>query len=129
MAIDLSMRILIVDDYKTMLRIIRGLLNQLGFRNIDEALSGGQALEKLRKEEFGMVLSDWNMEPMNGYELLQEVRADQELKHIPFVMVTSESNRDHVVKAKKAGVNSYIIKPFDVGTLKTKISAALADFH
>ena len=128
MAVDLSMRVLIVDDYKTMLRIIRGLLNQLGFRNIDEALSGGQALEKLRAKEFGMVLSDWNMEPMNGIELLKEVRADQELKHIPFIMVTSESRTENVTAAKKAGVNNYIIKPFNAGTLKTKISAVLGSF-
>ena len=128
MAVDLSMRVLIVDDYKTMLRIIRGLLNQLGFRNIDEALSGGQALEKLRAKEFGMVLSDWNMEPMNGIELLKEVRADQELKHIPFIMVTSESKTENVTAAKKAGVNNYIIKPFNAGTLKTKISAVLGSF-
>lgn len=128
MAVDLSMRVLIVDDYKTMLRIIRGLLNQLGFRNIDEALSGGQALEKLRAKEFGMVLSDWNMEPMNGIELLKEVRADQELKHIPFIMVTSESRTENVTAAKKAGVNNYIIKPFNAGTLKIKISAVLGSF-
>ena len=128
MAVDLSMRVLIVDDYRTMLRIIRDLLIQLGFNNIDQALSGGQALQKLRVNEYGLVLSNWNMEPMDGYELLKEVRADKELKHLPFIMVTSESSIDKVVEATKAGVNNYIIKPFDVGTLKTKISAVLGSF-
>lgn len=128
MAIDLSMHVLIVDDYETMLRIIRGLLKQLGFKNIDEASNGGEALQKLRAKEFGLVLSDWNMAPMNGYELLNEMRADVELKHVPFIMVTSESSTDRVVKAKKAGVDNYIVKPFNVEALKTKISAVLGNF-
>lgn len=128
MAVDLSMHVLIVDDYETMLRIVRGLLTQLGFKNIDEARSGGEALQKLRAKEFGLVLSDWNMAPMNGYELLKEMRSDLELRHVPFIMVTSESSTEHVVKAKKAGVDNYIIKPFNVEALKMKISAVLGDF-
>lgn len=128
MAVDLSMKVLIIDDHRTMLRIIRGQLKQLGFENIDEALNGGEALSKLRGGEFGLVLSDWNMTPMSGYELLKEIRADQILKSLPFIMVTAESSTEHVVAAKKAGVNNYIIKPFNVDTLKTKISTVLGNF-
>ena len=101
MAVDKSMQILIVDDYKTMLRIIRNLLKQLGFNNVDEATDGAAALVKLRSKEYGMVISDWNMEPMTGYELLKEVRADQQLKNLPFIMVTAESKTDNVIAAKK----------------------------
>ncbi len=128
MAVVLSMKVLIIDDHRTMLRIIRGQLKQLGFENIDEALNGGEALSKLRGGEFGLVLSDWNMTPMSGYELLKEIRADQILKSLPFIMVTAESSTEHVVAAKKAGVNNYIIKPFNADTLKTKISTVLGDF-
>ena len=128
MAVDLSMKVLIIDDHRTMLRIIRGQLKQLGFRNIDEAFNGGEALSKLRAGEFGLVLSDWNMEPMSGYELLKEIRSDQILKGLPFIMVTAESSKEHVVAAKKAGVNNYIIKPFNADTLKAKIATVLGDF-
>jgi len=128
MAVDKAMSILIVDDYKTMLRIVRNLLKQLGFDNVDEATDGAQALEKLRSKNYGLVISDWNMEPMTGYELLKEVRADSQLKDLPFIMVTAESKTDNVVAAKKAGVNNYIVKPFNAATLKTKLSAVIGDF-
>ena len=128
MAVDKAMSILIVDDYKTMLRIVRNLLKQLGFDNVDEATDGAQALEKLRTKNYGLVISDWNMEPMTGYELLKEVRADSQLKSLPFIMVTAESKTDNVVAAKKAGVNNYIVKPFNAATLKTKLSAVIGDF-
>lgn len=128
MAVDKAMPILIVDDYKTMLRIVRNLLKQLGFDNVDEATDGSQALEKLRAKNYGLVISDWNMEPMTGYELLKEVRADTQLKAMPFIMVTAESKTDNVVAAKKAGVNNYIVKPFNAATLKQKLSAVLGDF-
>lgn len=128
MAVDLSMKVLIIDDHRTMLRIIRGQLKQLGFRDIDEAMNGGEALGMLRAGDYGLVLSDWNMDPMSGYELLMEIRADQILKHVPFIMVTAESSKEHVVAAKKAGVNNYIIKPFNADTLKLKISTVLGDF-
>lgn len=128
MAVDFNMPILIVDDYKTMLRIVRNLLKQLGFDNVDEATDGSMALEKLRSKSYGLVISDWNMEPMTGYELLKEVRADGQLKSTPFIMVTAESKTDNVVAAKKAGVNNYIVKPFNAATLKQKISAVLGDF-
>ncbi|HVY90619.1 MAG TPA: response regulator, partial [Hyphomonadaceae bacterium] len=102
MAVDLSMPVLVVDDYQTMIRIIRNLLTQLGFRNIDEAKDGRQALEKLKGAKYGLVISDWNMEPMTGFELLQQVRADAGLKALPFIMVTAESKTENVVAAKKA---------------------------
>jgi two-component system chemotaxis response regulator CheY len=112
MAVDLSMPVLVVDDYQTMIRIIRNLLNQLGFKNIEEAKDGRQALEKLNGGKFGLVISDWNMEPMTGYELLQQVRASEKLKATPFIMVTAESKTENVIAAKKAGVNNYMLKPF-----------------
>lgn len=128
MAVDKNMPILIVDDYKTMLRIVRNLLKQLGFNNVDEATDGSQALEKARGKSYGLIISDWNMEPMTGYELLKEVRADGVLKATPFIMVTAESKTDNVIAAKKAGVNNYIVKPFNAATLKTKITAVLGEF-
>lgn len=128
MSVDLKMPVLIVDDYKTMLRIISNLLKQLGFHHVDEASDGAQALAKMRAKNYGLVISDWNMEPMTGYELLREVRADGVLKSTPFIMVTAESKTDNVVAAKKAGVNNYIVKPFNAATLKTKIQAVLGDF-
>lgn len=128
MAIDMSMPILVVDDYKTMLRIISNLLKQLGFENVEEASDGTEALEKMKKTNYGLVISDWNMEPMTGYELLLKVRADDGLKRTPFIMVTAESKTENVIAAKKAGVNNYIVKPFNAATLKQKITAVLGDF-
>jgi two-component system chemotaxis response regulator CheY len=127
MAIDLSMPILVVDDYNTMIRIIRNLLKQLGFEDIDDAADGSAALGKLREKRYGLVISDWNMEPMTGYELLKEVRADPGLNKTPFIMVTAESKTENVIAAKKAGVNNYIVKPFNAQTLKTKIEAVFAE--
>jgi two-component system chemotaxis response regulator CheY len=128
MAVDMNMPILIVDDYKTMLRIIRNLLKQLGFDNVDEATDGSQALQKLRQRDFGLVISDWNMEPMTGIELLREVRADARLKNLPFIMVTAESKTENVISAKAAGVSNYIVKPFNAATLKMKLAAVLGQF-
>jgi two-component system, chemotaxis family, chemotaxis protein CheY len=125
MAVDMSMQILIVDDYKTMLRIVRNLLNQLGFNNVDEATDGSTALQKLRERNFGLVISDWNMEPMTGLQLLKEVRADIKLKTMPFIMVTAESKTENVVAAKEAGVNNYIVKPFNAATLKQKMESVI----
>jgi two-component system chemotaxis response regulator CheY len=127
MALDLSMPILIVDDYNTMLRIIRNLLKQLGFENVDEAGDGSTALAKLRAKRYGLVISDWNMEPMTGYDLLREVRGDPVLAKVPFIMVTAESKTENVIAAKKAGVNNYIVKPFNAQTLEHKIAAVFAD--
>ena len=128
MAVDKNMNILIVDDYKTMLRIIRNLLNQLSFQNVQEAADGAAALDKLRDGSFGLVISDWNMEPMTGLQLLREVRADDKLKSLPFVMITAESKTENVVAAKEAGVSNYIVKPFNAETLKTKLVSVLGDF-
>ncbi len=123
MAVDTAMPILVVDDYKTMIRIIRNLLKQLGFNDVDEATDGAEALQKLRSKQYGLVISDWNMEPMTGYELLKHVRSDDGLSQTPFIMVTAESKTENVIAAKKAGVNNYIVKPFPAATLKAKIDA------
>jgi two-component system chemotaxis response regulator CheY len=127
MAVDLSMSVLVVDDYNTMIRIIRNLLKQLGFENIDDASDGSVALNKMRTKKYGLVISDWNMEPMTGYDLLREVRADPNLATTPFIMITAESKTENVIAAKKAGVNNYIVKPFNAATLKTKIEAVFPD--
>ena len=128
MAVDKNMHVLIVDDYKTMLRIIRNLLRQLGFINIEEATDGSMALQVLRGGNFGLVISDWNMEPMTGLQLLREVRADAKLKGTPFIMVTAESKTENVIAAKEAGVSNYIVKPFNAETLQGKMVSVLGEF-
>ena len=128
MAVEMTMPILVVDDYKTMIRIIRNLLKPIGFENVDEAADGQEAYAKMQETKYGLVISDWNMEPMTGYELLQKVRADESMKATPFIMVTAESKTENVVAAKRAGVNNYIVKPFNAGTLKSKMAAVLGDF-
>jgi two-component system, chemotaxis family, chemotaxis protein CheY len=127
MAVDLSMPVLIVDDYNTMVRIIRNLLRQLGFEHIDDANDGSQALVKMQQRKYGLVISDWNMEPMTGYDLLQQVRSDPELSETPFIMVTAESKTENVIAAKKAGVSNYIVKPFNAQTLRSKIESVFPD--
>lgn len=128
MAVNLSMPVLVVDDYKTMIRIIRNLLKQLGFSDVDEAADGTEAFAKMKERGYGLVISDWNMEPMTGYQLLKEVRADENLKPTPFILITAESKTENVIAAKKAGVNNYIVKPFNAATLKTKIEAVIGEF-
>jgi len=128
MAVDFNMPILIVDDYKTMLRIIKNLLNQLKFTNIDEASDGGEALQKLKGGAYSLVISDWNMEPMTGFELLKQVRSDAKLKGTPFIMITAESKTENVIAAKEAGVNNYIVKPFNAETLKGKLQSVIGQF-
>lgn len=123
MAIKTEVPVLVVDDYKTMTRIIRNLLKQIGFTDIDDAANGEEALAKLKEKNYGLIISDWNMQPMTGYELLKEIRASDELNHLPFIMVTAEAKSDNVVAAKEAGVNNYIVKPFNAQTLKEKIEA------
>jgi two-component system chemotaxis response regulator CheY len=127
MALDPSMPVLVVDDYSTMVRIIRNLLGQLGFADVDDARDGESALVKMHTRRYGLVISDWNMEPMTGYDLLRQVRADPGLGEIPFIMVTAESKTENVIAAKKAGVNNYIVKPFNAQTLKAKIEAVFAE--
>jgi two-component system chemotaxis response regulator CheY len=117
------MSVLVVDDYKTMIRIIRNLLRQIGFQNVDDASDGTEALAKLKEKKYGLIISDWNMEPMTGYELLKQVRADPNLSDIPFIMVTAEAKSENVVAAKNAGVSNYIVKPFNAQTLKGKIES------
>jgi two-component system chemotaxis response regulator CheY len=128
MSVNKNMPILVVDDYNTMRRIVRNLLKQLGFDNTDEAADGSEALKKLREKPFAMVISDWNMEPMSGMELLKQVRADEKLKMLPFIMVTAESKPENVIAAKQAGVSNYIVKPFNAETLKTKLVSVLGEF-
>jgi two-component system, chemotaxis family, chemotaxis protein CheY len=124
-----STRVMIVDDYATMLRILRNLLAQIQVENVDDAKDGADALHKLRTNgPFDLVISDWNMQPMTGLELLKAVRGDDKLKHIPFIMVTAESKTDNVVAAKQAGVSNYIVKPFTSETLRAKIASVLAGF-
>jgi len=123
MAADPSIRILVVDDYSTMLRILGNLLRQIGFNNVDQANDGLEALTKLRGSKYGLVISDWNMQPINGYELLAQVRRDSALCDLPFIMITAESKTENVIAAKKAGVSGYIVKPFSAETLAGKINA------
>ena len=129
MTVDKNMNVLIVDDYSTMLRIIRNLLKQLGFPNVDEASDGEQAYEMVRKKQYGLIISEWNMEPVTGIEFLRNIRGSgQSYADTPFIMVTAESKTENVVMAKQAGVNNYIVKPFNAETLKIKISAVLGEF-
>ena len=127
MAVNFNMKILIVDDYHSMRRIIRNHLVQMNFHNFDEAPDGKIAIQKLSLETFGLVIADWYMEPMNGLDLLKAVRANENIKNIPFVMVTAETNPEKVIEAKKAGVSSYIVKPFNHTTLRTKLSHVLGE--
>src|SRR5258706_5367012 len=113
MAVDLSMPVLVVDDYSTMIRIIRNLLKQLGFDNIDDASDGSAALNKMRGKKYGLVISDWNMETMTGSDLLKQVRDHPNLATTPFIMITAESKSEHGITAKQAGINNHIVKPFN----------------
>jgi two-component system, chemotaxis family, chemotaxis protein CheY len=121
MAIDTSINVLIVDDFATMRRIIKGVLKQLGFSNLIEAEDGEAALKELRKENVGLIVSDWNMPNMTGLELLKAVRADNNLKSIPFLMVTAEGQKENVIQAVQAGVSNYIVKPFTPETFNAKL--------
>jgi two-component system chemotaxis response regulator CheY len=127
MSADLSMPILVVEDFSTMSRIICGLLKKIGFQHVDEARDGATALAKMRAAKYRLVISDWNMTPMTGYDLLKAIRSDDALKKTCFIMMTAESAMDHVVLAKKAGVNSYIMKPFTAEVLKAKIDEVFAE--
>ena len=122
------MPILIVDDYKTMLRIVRNLLKRVGFENDDEAADGGEAFNKMKEKKYGLVISDWNMEPVTGLDLLEQVRSDGNMKGTPFIMITAESKAENVIAAKEAGVSNYIVKPFNAEMLKQKLTAVLGDF-
>lgn len=125
MSIDKTMPILIVDDYRDASRLIRHILFQLGFRDVQEVTSATEALERLREQRYGLVISDWNMTPMTGLKLLQEVRADPQLRSLPFIMVSGSSEADKIVAAKDAGVTSYVLKPFTAELWKRKLSSVL----
>ncbi|MCE5311910.1 MAG: chemotaxis response regulator CheY [Nitrospiraceae bacterium] len=118
---DFKIKVLVVDDFPTMRRIVKNLLKQLGFENIDEAEDGNMALNKMRSTTYGLVVSDWNMPNMEGIELLRNVRADAALKDTPFLMVTAEAEKEKVIEAIKAGVDNYIVKPFTAEILKEKL--------
>jgi two-component system chemotaxis response regulator CheY len=123
MSLNKDMRVLIVDDYNTMLRILRNLLRQLDFNNVDEATNGQEALDKLQTKPADLIISDWNMAPMTGLDLLKSVRGNAELRKTPFIMVTAESKTENVIAAKQAGVSNYIVKPFNAETLRAKIAS------
>ena len=127
MPVDKSMNVLVIDDYKTMIRIVRNLMDQLGFKNVDEAADGATALNMIRNKDYGLVLSDWNMQPMTGFDLLKAVRADERTKTLPFVMVTAEAKTENVIAARQAGCNNYIIKPFTLAMLKQKLTNVLGE--
>ncbi len=120
--VDRGIKVLVVDDFSTMRRILKNILQQLGFTNIEEAEDGAIALKKLQGDDkIGLVISDWNMPNMMGIDLLRRVRGDEKLKHLPFLMVTAESQKDNVVEAVQAGVSNYIVKPFTADTLESKL--------
>ena len=125
MAVDPTTPILIVDDYQAMVRIIRNLLLRLGFEQIDEAHDGQTALEKMQERTYGLVISDWNMEPMSGLELLRRVRAHPDLKDLPFIMITAENRDDRIATAREAGVNGYVVKPFNAEMLGQRIASVI----
>ncbi|MBO1255212.1 chemotaxis response regulator CheY [Alteromonas sp. 5E99-2] len=118
---DKNMKILVVDDFSTMRRIIKNLLKDLGFGNIQEADDGSTALPMLQQGDFDFVVTDWNMPGMQGIDLLRAIRADDKLKHMPVLMVTAEAKKEQIVAAAQAGVNGYVVKPFTAGTLKEKL--------
>jgi two-component system chemotaxis response regulator CheY len=119
------MKVLVVDDYSTMRRIIKNLLMQLGYTDVEEAGDGVSALQKLRESKYGLVIANWKMEPMSGLQLVKEMRADSKFQTIPFIMMTAGSQIESETTAKGAGANSYLVKPFNAETLKQKIQAAL----
>jgi two-component system chemotaxis response regulator CheY len=124
MSFDLAMPVLVVEDHNTMSRIIRNLLKSIGLENVDDASDAPSALSKMREKKYGLVISDWNMQPKTGYELLKEVRAEPALAETTFILVTAESRTENVIAARKAGVDNYIVKPFNAATLKATIEEA-----
>jgi two-component system, chemotaxis family, chemotaxis protein CheY len=127
MSIDFSMPILVVEDSNTTGRIISGVLKQLGFQKVDLAHGGTTALAKMRQAGYGLVISDWNMHPMTGLDLLKQIRSETAFAHTRFIMITAESSMDHVIAAKKAGVDNFIVKPFTAQVLKEKLDSVFAD--
>ncbi len=126
MAWDPNMKVLVVDDMSTMRRIVRNILKQLGVGNVVEAENGSDALSKLKADKFDFVVSDWNMPVISGIELLRKIRADEQLKHIPVLMVTAEAQKENLVEAIQAGVSNYVVKPFTAETIKQKLDKIFA---
>lgn len=124
---DQNMRILVVDDFSTMRRIVRNLLKELGFSNVDEAEDGQVALHKLKNGQFEFVVTDWNMPNMTGIELLRAIRADAQLKHLPVLMVTAEAKKENIIEAATAGASGYVVKPFTAATLDEKLKKIFAN--
>ena len=122
MAADPKMRFLVVDDFSTMRRIVRNLLKELGFTNVDEAEDGAIALQKLQSGGFEFVVTDWNMPNMDGLTLLQSIRATPTLKHLPVLMITAEAKKENIIAAAQSGASGYIVKPFTAGTLSEKLN-------
>lgn len=125
MPMDTSIKVLVVDDFATMRRIVKGVLKQLGFVNIIEAEDGSAALTELKKEKIGLIVSDWNMPNMSGLDLLKAVRGDEQFKRIPFIMVTAEGQKENVIEAVKSGVSNYIVKPFTPETFGEKLQKVI----
>ncbi len=125
-ALDKNMKVLVVDDFSTMRRIVKNLLRDLGFTNIQEADDGSTALPMLQNGDFDFVVTDWNMPGMQGIDLLKAIRADSSLAHIPVLLITAEAKKEQIIMAAQAGVNGYIVKPFTAGTLKTKLDKIFA---
>jgi len=117
-----DMNILVVDDFSTMRRIVKNLLKDLGFENVDEAEDGNMALEKLRANRFDFVVSDWNMPNLDGLSMLQQIRADPALQKLPVLMVTAEAKKENIIAAAQAGANGYVVKPFTAATLEEKLN-------
>ncbi|WP_420723720.1 response regulator [Hwanghaeella sp. LZ110] len=128
MAVSFDMNILIVDDRPTMVRILRHILRDLQFSSIDDATDGRDALAKLERKDYGLVISDWTMKPMNGLDLLLAMRADEAWRATPFLMMTPENKTENVIAARQAGASGYIVKPFNAAMLKSKLVAILGDF-
>jgi two-component system chemotaxis response regulator CheY len=122
MPADLNMKILVVDDMSTMRRIVKNILKQLGFNNLEEAENGQEALTKLKADTYGFVVSDWNMPVMMGIDMLRAIRADEKLKAIPVLMVTAEAQKENLMEAVQAGVSNYVVKPFTAETMQEKIN-------
>lgn len=122
-------KFLVVDDFSTMRRIVRNLLKELGFVNVQEAEDGVDALNKLRSEPFDFVVSDWNMPNMTGIELLRAIRADAGLKHLPVLMVTAEAKKENIIEAAQAGASGYVVKPFTAATLDEKLKKIFANMQ
>jgi len=125
MASYLTKPVLVVDDSQTTVRVVRSLLARIGFKDIDDAANGMAALAKMTEKPYGIVIADWNMEPMSGYELLKQVRRDPRLAPTRYILMTAELNASHVIAAKKAGASNYILKPFTDEVLRSKIEEAL----